>query len=339
LKLEDFPEIPIKVPIYKFDSIPTGGHYVSDRWPMLFTSQSIDGTTTRQLPYDPLSKLGLPLFPNGTEAVKSFFSLKRLSDWQQLNNLFEVRVPDFRARIKSLRLSGNRVTLEVETRESSESDLRAKFYCKTEDLEYVSDDLVLENGQATFTADKEPLMVEAHILSIVDEDSIDRRSFDYRYPSKDGGVEVENTEAQLLDMIGKGENKNVEFKVTLDAKNDKEFLESVVAFANTSGGTIFLGVDDNGGVRDFREDVRARIADLVHGNCDPQIEIQVRQVTLAGDHQISIVEVAEGTNKPYILNNKGIFVRRGSSDRQIKRTELDDIYAKRNQSLVSPRGY
>jgi len=41
------------------------------------------------------------------------------------------------------------------------------------------------------------------------------------------------------------------------------------------------------------------------------------------------VKVPEGTNKPYILRDRGIFVRRGPNDRRIKRTELDDIYTKK----------
>jgi len=334
LKLDDFPEIPIKAPLYGFDSIPSGGHHTSDQWPSIFVSRGIEGETAGQLPYNALSKLGLPLYPNGTEAVISFMELKRFSDWGNLTSNFEVRAPDFRARIKSLRLAGNRITLEVETNESPESDLRAKFYCRNEDISYLSDDLPLEKGQATFVVEKEPFLVEAHVLSTIDGESVDRRSFNYKYPSQKEDIVIENSETQLLDVINKGENETVEFKTILDAKHDKEFLETVVAFANTKGGTIFLGVSDNCRVTGFGENVKAKIEDLIDGNCEPSIKVQVNQTTIQGDHPITIVEVPEGENKPYILTNVGIFVRRGSSDRQIKRTELDDIILNRNQSTA-----
>jgi hypothetical protein len=260
--------------------------------------------------------------------------LKRLSTWGNLSHNFEIRVPDFRARIKSLRLAGNRVTLEIETKESPESDLRAKFYCKNEENTYMSDDLPIEKGIATFVTEKEPTMVEAHVLSIIDGETIDRRSFDYKYPSREGGIVIENSTTQLLDVINKGENENVEFKVVLDAKHDKEFLETVVAFANTSGGTIFIGVSDNCKVIGFGENVKAKIEDLIDGNCEPSIHVQVNQTNVQGNLPITIVEVPEGKNKPYILANTGIFVRRGSSDRQIKRTELDDIITKREHNYT-----
>jgi hypothetical protein len=334
LKLDDFPEIPIKAPPYSFSSIPSGGHYASGQWPSLFVSQSIDGEIAGQLPANALSKLGLPLYPNGAEAVISFMGLKHFSDWGSLNSNFEVRAPDFRARIKSLRLAGNRVTLEVETNESPESDLRAKFYCRNEDSSYVSDDLPLEKGQATFVTEREASMIEAQILSLIDGESIDRRSFNYKYPSLEGGIMIENSTTQLLDVINKGENENVEFKVVLDAKHKKEFLETVVAFANTRGGTIFVGVSDSCKIIGFEENVKAKIEDMIDGGCEPSIKVQVKQMIVQGDLPITIVEVSEGENKPYLLTNSGIFVRRGSSDRQIKRTELDDIIAKRSQNIV-----
>ena len=287
-----------------------------------------------QLPHNPLSKLGLPLYPDGTEAVVSFMGLKRFIDWGNISNNFEVRAPDFRARIKSLRLAGNRVTLEVETNEACESDLRAKFYCRSEDISYLSDDLPLEKGSSTFVVRKEPFLVEAHVLSAIDGESIDRRSFNYKYPSQKDVV-IENSETQLLDMINKGENETVEFKAILDTKHGKEFLETVVAFANTKGGTIFLGVNDKCRVIGFGEDVKAKIEDLIDGNCEPSIKVKISRTTIQSDLPITIVEVPEGENKPYIIINTGIFLRRGSSDRQIKRTELDDIIAKRSQSSTS----
>jgi hypothetical protein len=330
LKLDDFPEIPIKASFYGSDAIPSGGHHASEQWPCLFFSRDIEGETKGQLPYHALSKLGLPLYPNSTEAIISFMGLKRYRDWHQLNSNFEVRVPDFRARIKSLRLAGTRVTLEVESRELSESDLRAKFFCRNEDNSYNSDDLPINKGKATYVTETEPTIVEAHLLSAVDGEVIDTRSFNYKYPSLEGGIMIEDNVTQLIDIISRGENENVEFKVMLAAKNRRNFLASVVAFANTSGGTIFIGVRDDCKIVGFGEDVKAKIEDLIDGNCEPSIKVQIKQLPLQDNIPITIVEVPEGQNKPYILANAGIFVRRGSSDRQIKRTELDDIITRRH---------
>jgi len=336
LKFDDFPEVPIKAHIHEMRSLPSRSRfgYASNEWPMLYAYAEIDSLTKGEFPWDALSKLGLPLYPSGMEATNSFFELKIPKDWHSLDSRIELRVPDYRARIKSLRLVGNKMTLEVETKEIAQNDLRAKFYCKSGDNVYLSNDVPFENCRANFIADEEPTLVEAHVLSVLDEGSIDSRKFDYRSPSKEDGVIIENSEVQLLDMINKGENENVEFKRELDAK---EFLASVVSFANTRGGTIFLGVDDNCQIKGFGEEVKAKIDDLIHGNCDPPIEVHVHRQIIQSGIPITIVEIPEGANKPYILNNRGIFVRRGSSDRQIKRIELDDLIDKKNQPNSSFR--
>ena len=45
---------------------------------------------------------------------------------------------------------------------------------------------------------------------------------------------------ELQNIISQGENEQVEFKETFN----KQVIETVVAFANTKGGSIFIGVND-----------------------------------------------------------------------------------------------
>ena len=46
----------------------------------------------------------------------------------------------------------------------------------------------------------------------------------------------------IKEILSKGESQTVEFKKNFD----KECIETTVAFANTKGGTIFIGVNDEG---------------------------------------------------------------------------------------------
>lgn len=330
LKLDGYPEIPVKLSFWPLQTYPSGKHgYSSLQWPRLYGSTAIESETTRQLPYGPLSKLGQPLYPSGTDAVAAFFDLP-FSAIRQNCNCLELSIPDYRARIKNLKLSGKRVTLEVETKFLKSEALRAKFFCRGESSTYTSGDLIFEKDKVIFECKEEPFIVNASILSEVDGETIDGRSFDYGSPSKEDDVIVEGDDIQLIDIINRGENETVEFKVTLDPHNHEQFLESIVAFTNTTGGRIFVGVDDNGAIKDFRRNIRVQIEDLIQGNCEPKIEVQVRPATI-GEHEILIVEVFEGKNKPYFYKDHGIFIRRGSSDRQVTRMELDDLYNKKNQ--------
>ena len=49
----------------------------------------------------------------------------------------------------------------------------------------------------------------------------------------------------LVDRISKGESMELEFKSELPDE-DIKWLKTVIAFANGSGGTLVIGVDDDG---------------------------------------------------------------------------------------------
>ena len=45
------------------------------------------------------------------------------------------------------------------------------------------------------------------------------------------------------DTMFSGESKNIEYKVSLPDKSEK-YMKTIVAFANTQGGKLIVGVDD-----------------------------------------------------------------------------------------------
>jgi hypothetical protein len=71
------------------------------------------------------------------------------------------------------------------------------------------------------------------------------------------------TEDKILSLIRKGENKKTEFKQTFSknihtSKKDKEIekssLKNIVGFLNAEGGTLLIGVDDNGEITGVEDD-------------------------------------------------------------------------------------
>ena len=112
----------------------------------------------------------------------------------------------------------------------------------------------------------------------------------------------------------KYENENIEFKETFIP----EIYKEVIAFANTNGGTIFVGVDDNGnsiGLNDI-DDTYTKITNGIRDAILPDITMFIRY-KLAQDNTIRI-DVNEGAFKPYYLKSKGlkssgVYVRQGAS--------------------------
>ena len=120
---------------------------------------------------------------------------------------------------------------------------------------------------------------------------------------------------KMLELaLAEGEGLMVEFKERL-SNLDRE----IVAFANTAGGVIYLGVDDSGKVIGITIDnsLKSQITDIAH-NCDPSIKIELE---ILSQEQVLAVHVHKGHDKPYRCKD-GFFIRNGPSSQKLKRDEI-----------------
>ena len=101
------------------------------------------------------------------------------------------------------------------------------------------------------------------------------------------------------------ENKTTEFKREYvdDIKN------TVVAFANSDGGTLYIGINDDGSVCGVQnvDDTMLRVTNAVRDAVRPDITmfVECRNEVMDGKSVISVV-VHRGTARPYYLHGKGI---------------------------------
>ena len=130
------------------------------------------------------------------------------------------------------------------------------------------------------------------------------------------------SEFYALDADGRvlqREGKTLEYK--RDLSSPTKLLRTIVAFANSAGGQLVIGVDDDGtvvGVDDpLAED--ERIASLISDRVRPQLVPAIDIVTLAGK-TVLVVEVPLSTRRPHFMADQGpehgVYVRLGSTTRQ-----------------------
>ena len=124
------------------------------------------------------------------------------------------------------------------------------------------------------------------------------------------------TQHELDTIIQSGEGYKTEFKRNLNTDLSKE----LVAFANSSGGKIYLGIEDNGTVSGVTIDntLKSKITMMAH-ECDPSVEIE-----LASFRNVMIVNVPEGKDKPYRCTN-GFYIRNGASSIKLSTREIIDF--------------
>lgn len=110
------------------------------------------------------------------------------------------------------------------------------------------------------------------------------------------------------------ESESVELKEILKEDINKE----VVAFANTEGGTIYIGIDDRGheiGIQDVDESY-TRLTNIIRDTILPDVTVFTKYELQ--NNSIIKITVAEGSAKPYYLKKNGmkptgVYVRQGAS--------------------------
>ena len=98
----------------------------------------------------------------------------------------------------------------------------------------------------------------------------------------------------------------------------------MVAFANSSGGKIYLGVSDHGKLKGITitNKLKSQVGDIAR-NCDPSIPITMRELKR---EQLLIITVKAGRDKPYSCKS-GFYVRSGSSSQKMNRYAIRDFMA------------
>jgi ATP-dependent DNA helicase RecG len=126
------------------------------------------------------------------------------------------------------------------------------------------------------------------------------------------------TVEQVKLLIREGEGLTVEFKERYTPRID----EDIVAFTNAKGGTLLLGVRDEGIVVGERltNDLKAKITSLAR-NCKPSITTELSQVG-----EVVAVVVAEGTEKPYSCAS-GYYRRLDGTTQKMSHDELRIMFA------------
>ncbi len=129
---------------------------------------------------------------------------------------------------------------------------------------------------------------------------------------------------ELIELVSRGEDSRTEFKQSQDVTNAKSLAGEMVAFANSKGGKIVIGVDDAGSIIGLSlNDVR-KINQLISNTATdcvrPSINPETENISV-GERLVMVVTVAEGISKPYADNDGVIWVKSGADKRRVTSRE------------------
>ena len=125
----------------------------------------------------------------------------------------------------------------------------------------------------------------------------------------------------VKELLGQGKGPSVEFK-TDDVRSESVGRE-MVALANTRGGTILVGVNDDGSVEGVAsvKQWEERIANIARNNVIPSLNVDCFLARI-GEKDVVGAIVPKGADKPYQTTDGKFYVRVGSTNRVATQLEL-----------------
>jgi len=130
--------------------------------------------------------------------------------------------------------------------------------------------------------------------------------------------------AELLEIVARGEDGRHQFKANFT--NVNALATELVAFSNSGGGMILIGVSDDGSFSGLTRHDMGRLNQLVSNAASqsvrPAINPQTENISVP-EGLVMVVRVSDGVSKPYMDKEGSIWVKSGSDKR--KATSREEI--------------
>lgn len=131
------------------------------------------------------------------------------------------------------------------------------------------------------------------------------------------------TVKSILTQIALGEDSTHQFKV--DVRNGESLAAEMVAFANSGGGTLFIGVADDGATPGLSVEDVARINQLISNAASQLVRspltVQTENVALENGRIVILLKVPRGIDRPYFDKNGVIWLKTGADKRRVNSKE------------------
>ncbi|WP_338877139.1 ATP-binding protein [Spirosoma sp. SC4-14] len=120
----------------------------------------------------------------------------------------------------------------------------------------------------------------------------------------------------LKNLVRRGEGSNLEFK--LKTNHPEKIIRGVVAFANTTGGILLIGVGDDKKIvgLKYADEDEYLLVRAINKYCFPRISYTIERVQLYDEREVLVIRVPPSPTRPHYIipdpddpENKKAYVR------------------------------
>jgi hypothetical protein len=107
--------------------------------------------------------------------------------------------------------------------------------------------------------------------------------------------------SELKKLVSRGEGLHLEFK--RKAAHPEKIVREMIAFANTEGGIVLVGVGDDGSLPGvaYPEEESHSIRKVLDTQCKPPLPVEESLIPLSQKHFVVRYDIPKGENRPYFF--------------------------------------
>src|SRR5580765_4988197 len=134
----------------------------------------------------------------------------------------------------------------------------------------------------------------------------------------------QTSRTELLRLVRGGEDTFLELKVKLS--NPEKIAQEIVALANTGGGVMIFGVNDQMRIEgvDDPEGVQEELARICREDIEPPLVPFIDRIAFDNGRRVVALDI-EGKRKPYRTHDGRFYLRIGAEKREATREELSSL--------------
>jgi hypothetical protein len=285
-------------------------------------------------PHGSLISVAAPYFPSLGQVLVDLFAIRSQSWGNYFRGQIIIVLPDFRARIARLSIAMRQMRVALECGTLPASALVVKIYAEGHIGPLLQETIKPLDVLLEFDLKDQPTLACAALVSAHTGETLDERVFQEGISSLERGVVVEAREPEVEQLIARGEGESVEFKEALDKGKPEKLAKTAVAFANTNGGSILFGVNDEARIVGCQlVGLADRVTNILRSHCDPPIGCKTTVVNCAGT-DVLLVGIAASSLTVHVVKDQGPFIRANRTNRSPTAAELADLYVRRADSGI-----
>jgi predicted HTH transcriptional regulator len=105
----------------------------------------------------------------------------------------------------------------------------------------------------------------------------------------------------LKELVRQGEGKRLEFK--LKANHPEKIVREIVAFANSDGGQLLVGIGDDRTIKGLKyaDEDEYLLVRAIERNCTPGIEYTIERIAVGDDRDVLVFTIPRSAARPHYV--------------------------------------